>query len=59
MWAVQLRWGRRYRARLFINDYWRLAIKHQAYGVHLGEEDLKPPISAPSARQACGWAFDP
>ncbi|MFP1482594.1 thiamine phosphate synthase [Escherichia coli] len=26
--------GRRYNARLFINDYWRLAIKHQAYGVH-------------------------
>ena len=22
--------GRRYNARLFINDYWRLAIKHQA-----------------------------
>ncbi|KNC88648.1 thiamine phosphate synthase [Trabulsiella odontotermitis] len=37
--AIQL--GRRYRARLFINDYWRLAIKHQAYGVHLGQEDLK------------------
>jgi len=33
--------GRRYRARLFINDYWRLAIKHQAYGVHLGQEDLE------------------
>ncbi|WP_054181191.1 thiamine phosphate synthase [Trabulsiella odontotermitis] len=37
--AIQL--GRRYRARLFINDYWRLAIKHQAYGVHLGQEDLE------------------
>ncbi len=33
--------GRRYRARLFINDYWRLAIAHQAYGVHLGQEDLE------------------
>jgi thiamine-phosphate pyrophosphorylase len=33
--------GRRYDARLFINDYWRLAIKHQAYGVHLGQEDLE------------------
>lgn len=32
--------GRRYNARLFINDYWQLAIKHQAYGVHLGQEDL-------------------
>ena len=26
--------------RLFINDYWELAIKHGAYGVHLGQEDL-------------------
>lgn len=32
--------ARRYEARLFINDYWRLAIKHRAYGVHLGQEDL-------------------
>ncbi|QZQ49985.1 thiamine phosphate synthase [Erwinia persicina] len=32
--------GKRYQARLFINDYWRLAIKHQAYGLHLGQEDL-------------------
>lgn len=27
-------------SRLFINDHWQLAIKHQAYGVHLGQEDL-------------------
>ena len=33
--------SRRYpAARLFINDYWQLAIKHGAYGVHLGQEDL-------------------
>ncbi|ASY81724.1 thiamine-phosphate diphosphorylase [Pectobacterium polaris] len=32
--------GRRYQAQLFINDYWRLAVKHQAYGVHLGQDDL-------------------
>lgn len=32
--------GKQYRARLFINDYWRLAIKYHAYGVHLGQEDL-------------------
>ncbi|MRX27996.1 thiamine phosphate synthase [Kangiella sp. HZ709] len=30
----------KYKARLFINDYWQLAIKHKAYGVHLGQEDL-------------------
>jgi hydroxymethylpyrimidine kinase/phosphomethylpyrimidine kinase/thiamine-phosphate diphosphorylase len=33
--------GRKYNARLFINDYWQLAIKHQAYGVHLGQEDME------------------
>jgi hydroxymethylpyrimidine kinase/phosphomethylpyrimidine kinase/thiamine-phosphate diphosphorylase len=32
--------GRQYQARLFINDYWELAIKHHAYGVHLGQEDM-------------------
>ncbi len=32
--------GRQHDARLFINDYWRLAVKHQAYGIHLGQEDL-------------------
>lgn len=37
--AIEL--GRRFNARLFINDYWQLAIKHQAYGVHLGQEDLE------------------
>ena len=30
-----------YNARLFINDYWQLAIKHKAYGIHLGQEDLE------------------
>lgn len=29
-----------YKAKLFINDHWQLAIKYQAYGVHLGQEDL-------------------
>jgi len=29
-----------YQTRLFINDYWQLAIKHKAYGIHLGQEDL-------------------
>jgi hydroxymethylpyrimidine kinase/phosphomethylpyrimidine kinase/thiamine-phosphate diphosphorylase len=37
--AIEL--GKRYQARLFINDYWQLAIKHGAYGVHLGQEDLQ------------------
>lgn len=32
--------GRTYRARIFINDHWQLAVQHGAYGVHLGQEDL-------------------
>ncbi len=32
--------AKRYHARLFINDHWQLAIKHGAYGVHLGQKDL-------------------
>jgi hydroxymethylpyrimidine kinase/phosphomethylpyrimidine kinase/thiamine-phosphate diphosphorylase len=36
--AVEL--GKQYNARVFINDYWALAIKHGAYGVHLGQDDL-------------------
>ena len=39
MQAIEL--GRRYQARLIINDYWQLAIKHGAYGVHLGQEDIQ------------------
>ena len=32
--------ARRFDARLFINDHWELALKHGAYGVHLGQDDL-------------------
>jgi len=32
--------AKKFNARLFINDYWELAIRHGAYGVHLGQEDL-------------------
>ena len=32
--------SKQYNARLFINDYWELAIKHNAYGIHLGQEDI-------------------
>ncbi|WP_298442116.1 thiamine phosphate synthase [uncultured Ferrimonas sp.] len=38
--AAAIACGKRHHARLFINDYWQLAIKHGAYGVHLGQEDL-------------------
>ena len=30
----------KFKARLFINDHWELAIKYKAYGIHLGQEDL-------------------
>jgi len=36
--AVEL--AKNYNTRLFINDYWQLAIKYGAYGVHIGQEDL-------------------
>ncbi|MCF6438495.1 thiamine phosphate synthase [Pseudoalteromonas luteoviolacea] len=36
--AIEL--GNTYGGRVFINDHWELAIKHGAYGVHLGQEDL-------------------
>ena len=32
--------AREHNAQLFINDYWHLAIKHGAFGVHLGQEDV-------------------
>lgn len=33
--------GRQHQARVFINDHWRLAISHGAFGVHLGQEDIE------------------
>ncbi|CAH0524235.1 thiamine phosphate synthase [Vibrio hippocampi] len=33
--------GREYGAKVFINDYWQLAIKYGAYGIHLGQEDIE------------------
>lgn len=36
--AVEL--CRDYQIQLFINDHWQLAIKYQAFGVHLGQQDL-------------------
>jgi thiamine-phosphate diphosphorylase len=30
-----------YDARFFLNDFWELAIKHKAYGIHLGQEDIQ------------------
>jgi len=30
-----------YDARFFLNDFWELGIKHKAYGIHLGQEDIQ------------------
>jgi thiamine-phosphate diphosphorylase len=38
-YAIEL--SRQYNVRFFLNDYWQLAIKHGAYGVHLGQEDIR------------------
>ncbi|OGT56227.1 MAG: phosphomethylpyrimidine kinase [Gammaproteobacteria bacterium RIFCSPHIGHO2_12_FULL_42_10] len=32
--------AKKYNTKLFINDYWELAIRFGAYGVHLGQDDL-------------------
>ncbi|WKY58055.1 thiamine phosphate synthase [Vibrio sp. SNU_ST1] len=37
--AIEL--GREHNAQVFINDYWQLALKHGAFGVHLGQEDIE------------------
>lgn len=37
--AIQI--SEKYNARFFLNDYWKLAIKYKAYGIHLGQEDIQ------------------
>jgi thiamine monophosphate synthase len=36
------------KGRLWVNDYWALAVKHGAYGVHIGQEDLDALLSSGS-----------
>lgn len=50
--AVQA--ARKAGARLYINDHWQLALRHGAYGVHLGQEDLGDPALDLPALQAAG-----
>lgn len=47
--------GKHFNVQLFINDHWQLAIKHHAFGVHLGQEDLAATDLA--AIQAAGLAL--
>jgi len=37
---LSIEFAKQHHAALFINDYWELAIELNAYGVHLGQEDL-------------------
>ena len=37
--AIQI--SEAYNARFFLNDFWELGIKHKAYGIHLGQEDIQ------------------
>lgn len=39
--ARSIELGREHSAQVFINDYWQLALKHGAFGVHLGQEDIE------------------
>ncbi|XDF15523.1 thiamine phosphate synthase [Vibrio scophthalmi] len=33
--------GKQHNSQVFINDYWQLALKYGAFGVHLGQEDIE------------------
>jgi hydroxymethylpyrimidine kinase/phosphomethylpyrimidine kinase/thiamine-phosphate diphosphorylase len=33
--------GKKYKAQVFINDHWELALKHGAYGIHIGQDDIE------------------
>ena len=33
--------GKTHGAQVFINDHWELAMKHGAYGIHIGQDDLE------------------
>jgi len=37
--AIQI--SEKFNARFFLNDFWELGIKHKAYGIHLGQEDIQ------------------
>ena len=49
--------ARRFDARLFINDAWEPALKHGAYGVHLGQEDARSADLAALARAGLRLGF--
>ena len=36
-----IRISEEYNTRFFLNDFWELGIKHQVYGIHLGQEDIQ------------------
>lgn len=36
-----IRISEQFNTRFFLNDFWELGIKHKAYGIHLGQEDIQ------------------
>jgi len=38
--VASIRIAEQYDCRFFVNDYWEHAVKHGAYGVHLGQDDI-------------------
>ena len=54
--AAAIALGRRYQARLFINDYWRLAIKHAPTACIWARKISIPPIWRPFTAPGCGSA---
>jgi hydroxymethylpyrimidine kinase/phosphomethylpyrimidine kinase/thiamine-phosphate diphosphorylase len=33
--------GKKHKAQVFINDHWEWALKHGAYGIHIGQDDIE------------------
>lgn len=45
---------RRAGGRLWVNDHWALAVKHRAYGLHVGQEDLLDLLAPVGRRRLLG-----
>ncbi len=57
--AAAIALGQRYQARLFINDYWRLAISTAPTAYIWARKISIPPIWRPFTAPGCGWACPP
>ncbi len=48
-----IRLAQEYSARLYINDHWRTAVACNAYGVHLGQEDISEEAATAIEKAGC------